>query len=106
MVETLSNILSISFRFLHEKKLESKEAKNFAASNIMLNITSLFTNIIQELKKNITGLDQTKFDIELIKKDLVIKLEIIMKSILDDLANSYPQAPITESTPRMKSIIN
>jgi hypothetical protein len=52
MVETLANILSISFKSLNDNKLEEKEVKNYASSNIMLNLQDIFARTIYALKKN------------------------------------------------------
>ena len=52
MVEALSNILSVSFNRLNENKLEIKEVKNYAASNIMLNVELIFRKIVSAIINN------------------------------------------------------
>ena len=49
MTETIANILSIAFNYLNNEKLEGKEVKNFTASNIMLNLQSIFSKTIEAL---------------------------------------------------------
>ena len=52
MVETLANILSISFKSLNDNKLEEKEVKNYASSNIMLNLQDIFTRTNYALEQS------------------------------------------------------
>lgn len=42
LVEAVSNVVSISFNYLNEGKLAEKEAMEYAAKNIMLNIQNIF----------------------------------------------------------------
>ena len=39
------------------------------------------------------------------KEDLIIKLDNILHNILINLADSYPQAPASGGTPRMREVI-
>ena len=39
---------------------------------------------------------------ELLKEDLILEVNNIVENILINLADSYPQAPISGGTPRMK----
>lgn len=43
LVESVSNITSISFDFFRSKRLEENEAKDFAAKNILLNIHNILS---------------------------------------------------------------
>ena len=43
---------------------------------------------------------------ELLKEDLILEVNNIVENILINLADSYPQAPISGGTPRMKQVIS
>lgn len=42
LVEASSNVVSVAFKLLSEEKMEEKEAKEYAAKNIMLNVQAIF----------------------------------------------------------------
>jgi len=70
----------------------------------MLNVQSIFLQIvkaIEEQPKMKEALDFNQFKIVLVKK-----IEHIIKGILINLGDYYPQAPITGGTPRMNNAIN
>jgi hypothetical protein len=46
MVEAVSNISSVGFKFLCKGDLEGSEAKEFTAKNIMLNLQAIFRETI------------------------------------------------------------
>jgi hypothetical protein len=50
LVEAVSNVTSAAFKFMCRGELESKEAKEYAAKNIMLNVRSIFRHTIQALE--------------------------------------------------------
>jgi hypothetical protein len=43
LVESVSNVTSISFDFFRSKRLEENEAKDFAAKNILINIHNILS---------------------------------------------------------------
>jgi hypothetical protein len=48
--EAVSNIVSIAFKNLNEGKLDDKEAMEYAAKNIMLNIQSIFRQTVRTIE--------------------------------------------------------
>jgi hypothetical protein len=50
LVEAVSNVTSVAFKFMCKGELESKEAKEYAAKNIMVNVRSVFRHTIQALE--------------------------------------------------------
>ena len=66
----------------------------------MLNLQSLFKKTIEAVH----GLN-IKYDLK-VDMDLIVYLQRIMKNILVNLADYYPQAPITGGTLKMKGVIN
>ena len=105
LVETIANILSASFNYLNSGRLEGKEVKNYAASNIMLNMQSIFYKTVEA----VSALGPLRNSAEVLKKvkiDLVEKMERLMKNILINQQDNYPQAPITGGTLKMKNVIS
>lgn len=51
-MEAGSNVVSISFKLLNEGSLEEKEAKEYAAKNIMLNVQAVFDETIKAFESN------------------------------------------------------
>jgi hypothetical protein len=102
MVEAISNVISIAFKNLCKGDLEGKEAKEYAAKNIMLNFHSIFRQTIAAFEEH-EGLKTANVDA--VKDDLVIQMDNILKNILINLADSYPQAPASGGTPRMREAI-
>jgi fumarylacetoacetate (FAA) hydrolase family protein len=104
LVEAISNVVSIAFKFMRNGDLENKEAKEYASKNIMLNVQSIFQKIIEALRNN--ELLKAKVDIEKVKSALVIQIDSILKNILINLADLYPQAPPAGGTSRMREVIS
>jgi len=55
--------------------------------------------------QNCKELEQ-KLELEKLKIDFILQTEHIIKNILINLADYYPQAPITGGTPRIKNVIH
>ena len=105
--EAVGNIVSIAFKFRCKTDLEDAEAKEMASKNIMLNIYSIFRETIKAIAhcpalKEALGEEGLKE----VREDLVIQVDNILHNILINLADSYPQAPASGGTPRMKEAIN
>jgi hypothetical protein len=47
LVEAVSNVVSASFKFMCDLKLEMHEAKAYASKNIMLNVHSIFRETVK-----------------------------------------------------------
>jgi hypothetical protein len=43
--------------------------------------------------------------VEEVKDDLIVQIDSMLTNILINLADSYPQAPISGGTPRMREVI-
>lgn len=89
-----------------------KEAKNYCASNLLLNLHSIFSEACTAIKSS--KLVREKIREENRKEEselnnlyylLALKAEDIYNSILGNLENLYPQAPPTGGTPRMRDSI-
>lgn len=52
LAEATSNVTSVAFKFLCQGDLIEKEAKDYAAKNILLNINSIFLKTVTALEKN------------------------------------------------------
>ena len=52
-----------------------------------------------------TFLNLSELNKERIKEDLILEIDNIIQNILKNLADSYPQAPISGGTPKMRKII-
>jgi len=46
-VDVVENVISVSFNLLIEGKLKEKESKDYASKNLLLNIHSLFKEIMK-----------------------------------------------------------
>ena len=69
----------------------------------MLNLHSIYRQTILAIEEN--KLLKKYVKIEEFRDNLIIKIENILNNILINLADSYPQAPISGGTPRMREII-
>jgi len=87
-----------------KKDLEQLEAKEYASKNIMLNVHSIYKQIISALQDNHSF--GKSIDMEEVRSHLIIEIDNILNNILVNLADSYPQAPISGGTPRMREVIN
>ena len=67
---------------------------------MMLNVHSIFKHTIEALNNN--KVITTKTKIEDLKTNLIIEIDNILKNILINLADSYPQAPPSGGTIRMR----
>jgi hypothetical protein len=106
LVETASNVVSAAFRFLCKGELTEQEAKEYAAKNLMLNLHSVFSEVAATIKNN--RLLRTKISeeqLQEIKQVLVIEVENMISNVLINLADLYPQAQASGSTPRMREVI-
>jgi hypothetical protein len=65
----VSNVISIAFKFMCKGELEDREAKEYAAKNIMLNVQSIFRRTIEVLKQH--DVLQHRIDIEEIQEALI-----------------------------------
>jgi hypothetical protein len=104
LVESISNVISIAFRYMCKNDLEQYEAKEYASKNIMLNVHSIYKQIISALQAN-ESIGKS-IDMEEVRSHLIIEIDNILNNILVNLADSYPQAPISGGTPRMREAIN
>jgi hypothetical protein len=52
LVEAISNVVSVAFKFMCRGELESKEAKEYASKNIMLNVHSIYRQTFKALEGN------------------------------------------------------
>lgn len=75
----------------------------FACKNIILNVHSIFKHTIHSVKEHPILKEVVKVD-EL-KGNLIYQIDIILKNILINLADSYPQAPASGGTIRMREAI-
>ena len=73
----------------------------------MLNVHSIFKETIKAIESNVILMEKVGKDgIGKIKADLVVETDNILHNILINLADSYPQAPASGGTPRMREAIN
>ena len=66
----------------------------------MLNVHSIYRQTVKAIEEDKCLKDMVQVD-EL-KDNLIIQLDNILNNILINLADSYPQAPPSGSTPRMR----
>lgn len=52
LVESASNVASAAFNFLLRGELTDNEAKEYCAKNMMLNLHSICSQVLIELRKN------------------------------------------------------
>lgn len=71
----------------------------------MLNLHSIFIKTVQAIESH-DGLKKLQLKMPEIKQGLILELESIVKDVLINLADYYPQAPVTGGTLRMNSAIN
>jgi hypothetical protein len=105
LVEAISNVISVSFKFLSEGKLEDKEANEYASKNMMLNIHQIYRQTIRALSQNPCLKDIIQSESEEIKKALTTDIDSMVQNILENLAENYPQAPVVGGSLRMKEVI-
>ena len=75
----------------------------YASKNIMLNLHSIFRQVITAIENN---KHLQKFvNMEVLRNDLIIRIENQINNILINLADCYPQAQASGGTPRMRDII-
>jgi hypothetical protein len=70
----------------------------------MLNVQSILSHTIKAFESNEKLIK--RINIEEVKEDLAIEIDCILKNIMINLADSYPQAPASGATPKMKDVIN
>jgi hypothetical protein len=104
LVQAISDVVSVAFRFMCRGELEEKEAMEDASKNIMLNIHSVFRETIRGFQDN--PILKEKVGAEELKSSLILHVDNILSNILINLADSYPQAPASGGTPRMREAIN
>ena len=102
-------MVSAGFKFLCKSDLEESEAKEMASKNIMLNVFSIHKQILRAILGNKIlqdkhGLVKEK-EMSDVRKDLIVSTDRIISNILINLADSYPQAPASGGTPRMREVI-
>jgi hypothetical protein len=68
----------------------------------MLNVHSIFRQTVKALEQTETLKGK---NINELKDDLILKIDGFLNNILINLADSYPQAPISGGTPRMREVI-
>lgn len=112
LVESASNTVSVAFNFLNNDDLMDKEAKNYSANNLMLNLHSIFSEVCTALKNSDflkRAIREALLDEEEAWNEiyylLAIKAENIYNNILANLADLYPQAQPTGGTPRMREVL-
>ena len=107
LVEAVSNVASAAFKFLNQKELTENEVKEYAAKNILLNINSVFRQLNKaivanpSLKEVVKETKMAEFRLRLIKE-----LDETLKSILENMADSYPMAPATGGTQKMRENVH
>ena len=101
--ESVSNIISIAFRLLCEGKLEERTAKEYASKNIVVNLHAVFRETYKRISSHF--ILKNKFNLPELKAELAYEIDLIIKNILANLADNYPQAPVTGGTPRMREVI-
>jgi hypothetical protein len=69
LIEAVSNVISIAFKFLCKGELEGREAKEYASKNIMLNMQVIFRSTIEVLNQH--EMLQDKINIEEIQETLI-----------------------------------
>jgi hypothetical protein len=52
-VDVVENVISVSFNFLIEGKLKENESKDYASKNLLLNLRSLFREVMQTLTEDV-----------------------------------------------------
>ena len=113
LVEAASNVVSAAFNFLSKKELTDKEAKDYSAKNLMLNLHSIFSAVMTRIKQSrlvqqaIRDRGEAAEEVlGTIKYRLSVKTENIYNNVLVNLADLYPQAEPTGGTPRMRDVIS
>ena len=106
LAEAVANVVSAGFKALCKGELEEKEAKLFAARNIMANLNAIFREVIQGLLSNESLKRRVGDRMEALKDSLMKETDHILHNILVNLADSYPQATASGGTPRMRAVIN
>jgi hypothetical protein len=102
-VEAASNVSSAGFKYLCSKDLEESEAKEFTAKNVMLNMKAIIRATISSIEEH--ELLRERVSKEELRSRLPIEVDNILRNILLNLADSYPQAPASGGTPRMREAI-
>ncbi len=105
-MEAASNVVSAAFKFLCKGELTEEEAKEYASKNLMLNLHSVFSEVATTIQNN--ELLKTKIideQLQEIKYLLVREVEKMISNVLINLADLYPQARASGSTPRMREVI-
>ena len=71
---------------------------------MMLNIHSIFRATIQGIEDMVNNCNilKDKLNVQKLKNVLIIKIDQILKDILTNLADYYPQAPSTGGNTRLK----
>ena len=106
LAEAVENVVSAGFKSLCKGELEEKEAKLFAARNIMTNLNAIFREAIQGLLQNEPLRKRIGDGMEALKDSLMKETDHLLHNILINLADSYPQATASGGTPRMRAVIN
>jgi hypothetical protein len=104
LVEASSNVVSVAFKFLSEGRLDNSEAKEYASKNILLNMQSIFRQLMRAIEASEAL--RIRLNLEELRGELTVELDSILSSIMINLSDSYPMAPPTGGTQRMREVIN
>ena len=66
----------------------------------MLNVHSIFRQTVFAIEQN--QILKNMVNPEHLRDDFIIEVDNILTNILNNLAASYPQAPVSGGTPRMR----
>ena len=103
LTEAISNVVSAGFKFLCKSDLEENEAKEMASKNVMLNIYSVHRHAVKAILESTTLKERQNIpDAERLRHDLIIEVDNMVQNIMLNLADGYPQAPVSGGTPRMR----
>lgn len=103
LVEAVSNVASAAFKFLNREELTETEAKEYASKNVLLNVNSFFRQMsyaISVKPKLNAVIEQKKLDEFRLR--LLKEMDSLLESILTNLADSYPMAPATGGSQKMR----
>ena len=71
----------------------------------MLNIFSIHKQVVRAVLQSKLLTQKHIVDKNQFKNNLIVEVDNIVNNILINLADSYPQAPISGGTPRIKEVI-
>ena len=100
-------MVSAAFNFLEEKRLGEYDSKEYAAKNIMVNLHSIFRKTVQSVIDTVQRQEklQDKINVKEFRQIFMVEVDSMINNILINLADNYPQAPVTGGTPRMREAI-